>query len=231
MTIINPKQKRRPIEHVKYYFDLLLLYHYRNFCDLMASISYFTCNWLLNRPGDLLHITWSMKERNPSITNRKNSLRKGKHKQHCKAAILQKNKRRKYFSPSVGREEQKGWTLSHSLEANCQCRPGSGTRLPNRVQECDGRFSNDTFQPRKEVGRSHLHAHIVYRYQSFPSTQREVPSSYQRPSTYWISVSLGNSHLFRMLSPTTLPSHPPHYLNMLMVFCVLKTILFDHLLL
>lgn len=147
MTIINPKQKRRPIEGVKYYFDLFLLYNYRNFCDLMASISYFTCNWLVNCSGDLLHITWSMKERNPSITNRKNSLRKGKHKQHCKAAILQKNKRRKYFSPSVGREEQKGWTLNHSLEANRRCRPRPGTRLPNRVQGCDGRFSNDTFQP------------------------------------------------------------------------------------
>lgn len=171
-----------------------------------------------------------MKERNPSITNRTNSLRKGKHKQHCKAAILQKNKRRKYFSP-VGREEQKGWTLSQSLEANCWCRPRLGTHLPNRVQECDGRFYNDTFQPRKEMGRSHLHAHTVYRYQSFTSTQREVPSSYQRPSTYWIWVSLRNSHLFRMLSPTTLPSHLPHYLNMFTVFCILKTILFDPLLL
>lgn len=172
-----------------------------------------------------------MKEGNPSITNRKNSLRKGKHKQHCKAAILQKNKRRKYFSPSVGRQEQKGWTLSHSLEANCRCRPQLGAHLPHRVREYDGRFYNDTFQPLKEMGRSHLHAHTVYRYQSFTSTRREVSSSYQRPSTYWIWVSLGNSHLFRMPSPTTLPSHPPHYLNMLKVFCILKTILFDPLLL
>lgn len=40
----------------------------------------------------------------------------------------------------------------------------------SQVQECNRRFYNDTFQPREEMGRSHLPAHTVYRYQSFPST-------------------------------------------------------------
>lgn len=141
-----------------------------------------------------------LKERNPSITNRKNSLRKGKHKQHCKAAILQKNKRRKYFSPSVGREEQKGWTLNHSLEANCWCRPRPGTRLPNRVQGCDGgspmtpfslakKWGDPTSMPILSTGTNHF---LQFKERGPPPVRGHLPTGF---GSHWATPAcLGCFH-------------------------------------
>lgn len=58
--------------------------------------------------------------------------------------------------------------------------------LSNRPQEHNWRFYNDTFfQPCKEIGRWYFSAQTAYRYQSFPPSQKEVPSSCQRPPIPW----------------------------------------------
>ena len=98
------------------------------------------------------------------------------------------------------REEQKGWTLNHSLEANCWCRPRPGTRLPNRVQGCDGgspmtpfslakKWGDPTSMPILSTGTNHF---LQFKERGPPPVRGHLPTGF---GSHWATPAcLGCFH-------------------------------------